>query len=269
MLYEVEERSGFRDVKMYVPRSTTKRPGILLLHGSEGGWSGWIHVTALKLAHAGFVTMPWPYCFGGNWAHAGDIHDISLERTESALAWLKSSTEASGSIGLYGHSRGAEHALLVASLMAQERSAGVPDAVAVHSPSDVIVGAFIATEWTPARLARSSSSDMAEQESGPDTTPVDDALRCAWTWRGTSEQLKPGQHIEIERFDGPLFISHGEDDDVWSVDRSRRLEARIRSAGYRPEVHYYPGEGHGLGPAAENINSLRLISFFNRTLSPA
>jgi acetyl esterase/lipase len=265
MLYEVEERVGFRDVAMYVPKTMEKRPGIVLLHGSEGGWSGWIHVTALKLAHAGFVAMPWPYSFGGNWAHAGDIHDISLDRTEAALAWLKNSAETSGRIGLYGHSRGAEHALLLVSLMAQDNSPSLPAAVAVHSPSDVVVGAFVANEWTPERLAQSPTGDTAEHE----TAPVDGASRFAWTWRGISDRAKPDSAIEIEQFAGPVFISHGEDDEIWPVDRTRRIEMRLRPAGREPEVHYYPGEGHTLSAAAENIQRPRLVDFFARTLPVA
>lgn len=75
----------------------------------------------------------------------------------------------------------------------------------------------------------------------PDGADANGFSKCAWCWRGTSKQLLPGSPIEIERYRGALFLSHGEKDDVWSVNRTKRLEKRLRDAGRRPEVHYYPG----------------------------
>src|SRR5580704_17661402 len=57
---------------------------------------------------------------------------------EPRRRWPLCAHELSGDkIGLYGVSRGAEHALLLASLMARDGVAGLPDAIAVHTPPDV------------------------------------------------------------------------------------------------------------------------------------
>ena len=96
----------------------------------------------------------------------------------------------------------------------------------MHAPSDTIVGAFIANDFQP---------------SG-DSPPI--CFEPAWRWRGASDTLRPRAPIEIERYDGPLFISHGEDDSLWTVGRTKRLESRLRAAGRAPEVHIYKGEGH-------------------------
>ena len=69
-----------------------------------------------------------------------------------------------------------------------------------------------------------------------------------------------------ERYDGPLFISHGEQDAVWGADRTQRLAKRLRAAGRRPEVHIYKGEGHVLRPEAQNTHYLRVVDFFGRAL---
>jgi acetyl esterase/lipase len=260
MLYEVEYRSGIGGLPIYVPRAPDKRPAILLLHGSEGGLAGWSHVQALALAYAGFIAFPWSYSKDGSPWQAGNIHDVQLDETEEALAWLRTTASGSGRIGLYGQSRGAEHGLLLTSLMARDGCQHIPQAVAAHASSDTVVGAFIATAFRPAAVIKSTNH-------GPwEGTPIDLNPKHAWCWRGSSDGLSPGLPIEIERYPGPLFLSHGEKDEVWSVQRTKRLERRLVEAGRNPEVHYYPGEAHGLAPETRNTHQTRLVSFFRRHL---
>src|SRR4030095_6665588 len=85
---------------------------------------------------------------------------------------------------------------------------------------------------------------------------------------GTSKQLLPGSPIESELYDGALFLSHGEKDDVWSVNRTKRLEKRLRDAGRRPEVHYYPEQTHRLTPEGRKVHQTRLVAFFRDTSEP-
>jgi dipeptidyl aminopeptidase/acylaminoacyl peptidase len=262
MLFDVDYRSGIGGMAIYVPISPDPRPAILLLHGSEGGFAGWSHVQALALAHKGFIAVPWSYCKDGSPWHAGDIRGISLDDTEKALAWLQTMDGASGRVGLYGQSRGAEHALVLTSLLVGDGSPHLPRAVAVHGATDVIVGAFIAAKGLR------SVANVRLAKLGPwEGTPIDLAPEHAWQWRGTSELLSPGSSIEIERYAGPLFLSHGEEDDVWSVKRTRRLERRLIEAGRSPEVHYYPAEAHRLRPETRRVHQAHLVSFFERHLA--
>lgn len=236
----------------YSPPGDGPFPSILILHGSEGGWSGWSHRNAVLLAANGYLAYPFSYSRSGSLWYAGDIIDIPLDQTEAAIAELRGHGLSNGRIGLFGVSRGAEHALLLTALMARDGVARLPDAVAVHSPSDVVCGGFeanIMRPWTDPKRA------------------IWDPARLSWTWRGTAEGLMPAMPIEIERYEGPLLISHGVDDKVWTVECSRRLEARLRTAGREPEVYYYEGENHGLQPEAENLNYTRLLSFFARHLT--
>lgn len=248
MTFEVEFQRGFGGSYFYVPKTKGPCPSILVLHGSDGGRAGWSHWQALLFATHGFCTLAPNYSKGGNGWHAGDIVDVDLDETESALVWLRDSEMTDHKVGLFGISRGAEHALLVTSLMARDGSAGLPDAVAVHSPSDTIIGAFIADHFDP------------------NGDEVWDPAKRAWRWRGSSDALLPTSPIEIERYAGPLFLSHGEADKVWTVDCTRRLEERLRVAGRRPEVHYYPDEDYGLKPETHTIQQARLVDFFRRGL---
>ena len=247
MAFDIDIEQGPRGCRLYVPIGA-RCPGIVVLHGSEGGWAGWSDWQALLMAGNGFCTIAPGYGRGGNAWHAGDIRDVDLDATEALLIWMRESGSTTGKVGLFGTSRGAEHALLVTSLMAREDSVGLPDAVAVHAPSDAIVGSFISEDYMPGSASPPLSTEPA------------------WRWRGASDTLRPHSPIEIEGYDGPLFISHGADDPVWTVDRTQRLESRLRAAGRTPEVHIYEGEGHMLRPETERMHYLRVADFFGRVL---
>jgi len=136
--------------------------------------------------------------------------------------------------------------------MARDGVAGLPDAIAGHAPPDVICGAFDAKTY---------------RDSGDPGWQSWDPAQRAWTWRGSSDELLPTTAIEIERFGGPLFLSHGTQDATWSVDMTRRLGDRLNRHGRSPEVHLYEGEGHRLNSDAENQHNEHLIDFFARHLS--
>jgi dipeptidyl aminopeptidase/acylaminoacyl peptidase len=236
---------------IYQPGNEGRYPGILLLHGSEGGLSAWSHSNSVLLAAHGFLAYPHAYSIGGNSWNAGSIKDIALEKTIDALAALLALDSCSGKVALYGISRGAEHALLLTSLMVRDGVEPLPSAVAVHAPPDVICGAFDARIW---------------RDNGDPGFRAWDPAERAWTWRGNSDALKPTTPIEIERYEGPIFISHGTADRVWSVEMTRRLEARLLEHSRRPEVHYYDGQPHGLIGEALNLHLGRLTAFFDRHL---
>lgn len=236
----------------YGPPGEGPFPAVLLLHGSEGPWSGWSHRNAAILAAHGFLAFPFGYSKGGNAWNAGNIIDVPLDRTVEALAALRGFAPAGPRLGLYGVSRGAEHALLLAALMARDGDRGMPDAIAAHSPPDVICGSFDSRSWRDA--------------GDPGWQPWDPGHR-AWSWKGSSDGLLPTTPIEIERYPGPLFLSHGTADRVWSVEMTRRLADRLHRHGRSPEVHLYEGQDHLPGSDAENEHHEHLIDFFERNLA--
>jgi pimeloyl-ACP methyl ester carboxylesterase len=233
----------------YGPPGDGPFPAVMVLHGSEGGWSGWSHQTATLLAAHGFLAFPMPYARGGNAWNAGSIIDVPLDRTVQALEALRAFSFAD-KVGLFGVSRGAEHGLLVSSLMAQD-GLPVPDALAVHAPADVVCGAFDAARW--------------RDRGDPGWQSWDPALR-AWTWRGSSESLLPSTPIAVDRITCPMFISHGVNDEVWSVEMAHRIEARLRAAGRSPQMHIVESEGHLFRSEAQNELNAALIDFFERQL---
>ena len=112
----------------YRPPGEGPFPAIMVLHGSEGACSGWSHRNAAILAAHGFLAFPFGYSEGGNAWNAGNITDVSLDRTVEALDALRDFSFTGSRLGMYGVSRGAEHMLLLASLMARDGMTGLPDA---------------------------------------------------------------------------------------------------------------------------------------------
>lgn len=238
----------------YGPPGDGVFPGVLLLHGSEGGWSGWSHRTAAILAATGYLCYPHSYSKGGNAWNAGHIEDVEIARTAEALSALRSFVSCSGKVAVYGVSRGAEHALLLSSLMAAEQMTGQPDAVACLAAPDVICGAFDARSF---------------RDSGDPGWQAWDPSRRAWTWRGSSEALLPSTPIDVGRYQGPLFLSVGREDRTWSPDMTARLQARREAAGLPVEAHYYEKEGHIPGSDGENRHHGLLIAFLEKSLRTA
>lgn len=236
----------------YGPPGDGPFPAIVILHGSEGGWSGWSHRDAVLLACAGYLAFPFAYGQDGNIWNAGNIIDVALDRTLEAMAVLRDLPCAGSRLGLYGASRGAEHALLLTALMARDGMAGLPDAVAGHAAPDVICGAFNGRIW---------------RDTGDPGWQAWDPARRAWRWRGRSDDLLPSTPIEIERYGGPLFLSHGTADTIWSADMTRRLAARLQCHGRQPEIHFYEGQDHMPNGAEENAHLHHLLAFFGRHLA--
>jgi pimeloyl-ACP methyl ester carboxylesterase len=235
---------------IYWPGENTPCGGIVCLHGSEGGSAGWNDVNCATFAAAGFAAMAHRYNEGLAFSGPPDIDDVPLDGTETALTCLRYELAGIGcGIGLFGVSRGAEHALLVAQLMAEDGSAALPDALAVHSPPDATWPAFIAADF---RTGQPWAGDRQ---------------RPAWSWRGNHERTRPGLPLYTERFPGPVFIAQGTDDQVWGAAMARRLVARMTAAGRTPEAHFFDGEGHVFHAEAWNREWALLEAFFGSHLA--
>ena len=234
---------------MYWPAGTPKG-GIVCLHGSEGGWAGWNDLYCALFAANGFVALSRNYSQNARWLTHPDIDDVRLEGTQAALAAMRAEVASFGcGVGLFGISRGAEHALLLAQLLAEDGCAEVPDAVAVHSPPDAAWPAFIVSDF-----------QTGQPWAG-------DPERPSWSWRGDHERTRPGTLLGTGSIPYPVFIAQGTEDKVWGADMARRLIARMTEAGRPPEAHFFEGEDHVFRAAARNREWELLIDFFARHLA--
>jgi dipeptidyl aminopeptidase/acylaminoacyl peptidase len=234
---------------VYWPADHPPIGGVVCLHGSEGARAGWNDLTCAMLAANGFAALAHGY--NGKGAHPDhlNIDDVPLEGTVSALEWLKGATaEWACRIGLFGASRGAEMALLLAQLLAEDGHDALPDAVAVHSPPDAIWPAYIFSDFHTGKAW------------------AGDWRRPAWSWKGAHDRTRPGLPLAAEHYPGPIFVTQGEADQVWSAEMAHRLVARLTAAGRAPEAHFFEGEDHVLRSPANDQAFALLVAFFSRHL---
>jgi dipeptidyl aminopeptidase/acylaminoacyl peptidase len=252
--FEVTEPAQFPGSKLYSSAGTT-RPGIVMLHGSEGGAEDSNAFAAEVLAAHGFnvLTLCWFDCPG----RPALLHRIPLDYTVAAIQWLKSaSITGTKNVGLFGVSRGAEQAVLIGSLL---KSDSLVKGIFVHAPSDRIVAAY------------NNKTQEAVSEKDPNTGAT--IYGAPYTWKGTplyGEKSLPwgsGPKIQANAYPGPMFLSHGTQDELWSVQKSYEIERQRKSAGKPTETRYWQGEGHILGnPAAYEEFDKLLVNFFQSNL---
>lgn len=235
---------------LYWPAAAPKG-GVVCLHGSEGGFAGWNDLACALFAASGFAALSHNYSLDFCWPASSDIDNVPLETTQVALALLRKELAPFGcGLGLYGVSRGAERALLLGQLLAEDGFVETPDAIAVHAPPDETWPAFIAKDFM-----------TGEPWAG-------DRRRPAWSWRGSHERTGPGTLLgttALTRY--PVFIAQGTQDNIWNAGMARRLVERLTHAGRAPEAHFFEGEGHVFTAAGRNREWSLLVDFFERHLS--
>ena len=238
--------------RLFVRPDAVPAPGILMLHGSEGGSAPYIDDDARPLAEAGFAVVT--FCWFGCPGRPDRIYQIPLEHTLVGLAWLRASEAVGGRrVGLYGVSRGAEQAVLLASL-----APGAMNAVGVHAPSDTIVASY-----DPATMDGVYEYDQASGQW---------IFAAAWTWQNAplyGEKTSFGQagpRIHVENYPADLYLSHGVADTLWPVQRSRNIKATRDAAGLPTEPHFWDGQDHILMGAAAQQFITTLTAFYHRTL---
>ena len=241
---------AFQGSRVFFP-DTEAKGAIVVLHGSEGGSQPFAPMLAQRFAQEGLVAASfcWFDCGPGSPAA---VDRVPLERTEEFVAWFADGPAQGHPVVLYGASRGAEHALLLASLVAD---ASVIRGVAAHAGTDRVVAAFDPRTGGP-----------VDGEGGYD---------AAWTWHGQllyGERELPygsGPHIYVENYPGPVLLSHGEDDALWPASRTYWLNNWRDDAELKTEVHYWPGEGHIL-TGREAVDGLMdaLVAFASHPPDP-
>jgi hypothetical protein len=143
-----EVRQKFPGSYMFVPAGGGVHPGVLFLHGSGGGRNTPnMACTARVIAANGYAALSFCYFDCGVDAIPEALADVDLRRTYDAMVWLKQSRYVGGGkIALFGASRGAEKAALLASLLAhaaiKDNTIVVPDVLYSSAVYGRVVGAF-------------------------------------------------------------------------------------------------------------------------------
>ena len=214
-----------------------KRPGVLLLGGSEGGLSLEHRQEIKALTSAGFNVLY--LCYFGCPGTPSQLTRIPLETFDRGLTFLRSQPSVDSSrIAVLGESKGAEAALLVG---ARDPSL---KAIVAAMPSSVVwpgieVSLNMKSSWTAhgtpvAYLPYSYGSFFAAGMLG--------------VYAGALSNLAkhPDAVIAVERIPGPILLICGEADTLWpSCPMADQISARLREKGQRPPVVMrYKDAGH-------------------------
>lgn len=218
-------------------------PGIVVLGGSEGGYPD--DVAAL-LATNGFIALSLAY-FGAD-SLPSELREIPLDRVARAVAWLREQPGMRPDrVALFGTSKGAEAALLVAS-----RIPGVA-AVVAYAPSSVAWSCICSeprrSSWSFHGVPLTSVPPGAD----PAYRPLPgESLRPTVNYLYRLRSAPPGATIAVERIAGPVLLVAGGDDQLWpSLAMANAILARRARSGGHPDDQLlsYPSAGHLIAKA--------------------
>ncbi|TWT36077.1 Carboxylesterase NlhH [Posidoniimonas corsicana] len=78
--------------------------------------------------------------------------------------------------------------------------------------------------------------------------------------------MNPIEHVDAH--DPPIFIAHGEDDNVVPIEQSVRLAQKLAEAGVPHELQRVAGAGHGFRAMSADVNSAA-VDFLAERIGPA
>ncbi len=240
-------------------------PAIILLGGSEGG-DGTVRTKAPLFLAEGYAVLGLPYyspAYFGQQPQFPNLprafHNIPVDKLEVARDWLRQqSSVGDRPVGVYGVSKGAEFALLGASLIDGF------DAIAAIVPTDVVWEA-----WGPGTVEGESSSfswrgkplpfvpyvGMNEEIAKYATPEPNVRLRTPQdAGRHRYPEKVEAARIKVERIDEPVLVAGGDMDNVWASGEMAQYLAERRHAAGLPTVSLvFPEAGHGLSGTGEQL----------------
>ena len=248
-------------VYAYQP-GTAKRPGLIVLGGSEGG-NGNVNDLAQRLASRGFAVLSLPYYSPKQWPDMKQeviglpeaFADIEINRLSDARDYLRGRPQVDGNnIGAYGVSKGAEFALLGATQYPWLK------AVVAMVPTDVVwegwgpnieAGKRASFAFNGKPFAFTPYKDFEKEFMGFQTGADVKIRRPQDNGRAENPAAAVAARIPIERYKGALMVVGGHDDQVWNSAMmahnitERRAEAKLDTLAliYTDAGHYLSGDG--------------------------
>lgn len=217
--------------------TTTKRPAVLVLHGSEGSLQ-FTDFTAKSLAEEGYPSLALRYFGGEN--QPKHLEEVPIESLDRAVDWLSKRQEVDrNKIVILGFSRGAELALTYASMNNKIKAA-----VAI-APSCMRYQGFIDMFTSTSKAAftykgKPLSHAVIEFGKKSPAEVYGDSLKAP---------SDAPQWIQAHNINGPILLFSGQKDVVWpSSILTAKLVEWLKERKFRHEVEWndYPDAGHVL-----------------------
>lgn len=249
-------RAGGLVGAFYYVKGAKSAPVVIALGGSEGGLdvADWL---GPKLAARGIAVFGLEYFSPPSDPVAGvpsTLTEIPVELVQQARDWLKGRREADTSrLGLFGYSKGAEYALVLASTYRWVR------AVAAFAPSDYVWQGIRYDAGPPVSSWSRGGRDLPFLPTAGTRDEIMNSRKSGGrsylahvaraNLQAASIQARAAATIPIERSDAALLLVGGGDDQLWDSGASvERLKTRLKTAAYahRYSVLFYPDAGHVL-----------------------
>jgi len=227
---------------LYYPETSGPFPGVILLGGSGGGMS---LAMARTLASNGFATLALAYFrYPGL---PGWLVEIPLEYFKGAIEWLRARPAVQKTkLGLVGHSKGGECALLLASL--HDEFAAVAGLV----PSAYVwkgVTPEAKSSWTLFGKPLPFLSTIETEEEVQRFIRGEATSIRKWYADGLAAappDLLDQARIPVEKIKAPLFLVSDRDDRTWpSAEFCEAIIRRLKEKNFAYEVKHICGENAG------------------------
>jgi dienelactone hydrolase len=233
----------------YIPVTTNRVPGIILLGGSDGEP---MKERATLLASDGYAVLNLFYFGYGSLPK--EFAKVPVEYLTNAVSWLRAQEQVdSARIGVIGHSRGTEAAFLIATLRPDVRAvvAVAPSCVVWPSPG---ASGYFHSAWSlngkempyvPVSFSKGVGTVLKEVAGGTqiEHRPLfEDALK--------NKSAVERATIRVESIHGAVLLISGKDDRVWpSALMAERIVARLHEHGHAFTYRHlsYDNAGHSFG----------------------
>ena len=228
--------------ELILPKGDSIVPAVMVLGGSDGG-IGYARSVATRIAEQGYAALAVAY-----FKEAGlprKLIQIPLEYFATGLEWLRQQPRVDAArIGVFGVSKGAEAALLVASRH--------PEIVAVvaAAPSDVSWEGIDLRAKVPVGSSWSERGSQVPYVPYDRTVPTRSVLDMYRRSR-RSRDIDPKAMIRVERLNGPVLFLSGGADGLWpSQEMADNAMARLTKAEFAHAKQHvcYSGAGHAVFP---------------------
>lgn len=208
--------------ELYLPDSTTRSPGILVIGGSEGGIP---RTKAEQFASKGYAALAIGYWKTGHLRK--ELADVPLEAFDEALDWMKRHKSIdSGRLAIIGESRGSEAAFLTA--------CNRQDVAAVVGK---VPASLVWRSLPPGRSPWTRNSKGLPFLDSDKTYPKTTSMRAIFL--DAALNAPADTVIPVERITAPILLVSGTKDATWpSTDFSEMIVDRLKKFDFAYPVQH-------------------------------